>query len=489
MYATQALDRGRHFTVCRPQIAFRAEDQIDQIRVPRMNSRKIGMSVTLWVGLIVPSANLFAQGNISSSSRQATSARTSVSLGDPVAFDDPKVSTATKTNSQLSLKELIRAVLDRNQTLAQMNASWAAAAARYPQMTSPDDPVFASMISPNSFSSNTVKPGYRVEVSQKILWPGKRKLRGDMASAEASAASDDVEDMRLQLVEMARNAYFDYFLVFRATQVNNDALRLLQDIKSNAETRFRTGQAPQQDILQATVELNKQRERGITLERMRRVASARLNTLMHQEPDAPLPPPLEKMPKSDPLPPLSHLLAQAINARPDLRALESRINADRAALALATKEYWPDIEIAGAYDTIMGNGPMRDLAPQVGVRMNLPVRINKRNAAIAEAQAKIAQRSAELAAKIDQVKFQVQEAYEQYNESQQIAKLYESSILPDAEENVRAAQNAYVTGKSPFVSLIEAQRNLIMLRDRSYEVSADSFRRMAILDRLVGKMP
>jgi cobalt-zinc-cadmium efflux system outer membrane protein len=137
----------------------------------------------------------------------------------------------------------------------------------------------------------------------------------------------------------------------------------------------------------------------------------------------------------------------------------------------------------------MGNGQMRDLAPQVGIRMNLPVRTGKRNAAVAEAHAKIAQRSFELAAKIDQVKFQVQESYEQVLESERILDLYERQILPQADENVRSAQSAYVTGKAPFVSLIEAQRSFIALRDRNFEATADYFRRRATLDRLVGQTP
>ena len=56
-------------------------------------------------------------------------------------------------------------------------------------------------------------------------------------------------------------------------------------------------------------------------------------------------------------------------------------------------------------------------------------------------------------------------------------------------ENVKAAQSAYVTGKTPFVSLIEAQRSLVMQRDRNFEVTADYFRRRATLDRLVGQSP
>jgi outer membrane protein TolC len=180
------------------------------------------------------------------------------------------------------------------------------------------------------------------------------------------------------------------------------------------------------------------------------------------------------------------LRSQAVAQRPDLHALAGRLAADEAALALACKECCPDFEVIAAYDSIMGNGPMRDLAPQIGVRVNLPVRLARRKGAIAEAQAGIARRHAELNVRIDQVNFQVQEAYEQVVESEKSVRLYENTILPAARENVKTAQAAYVTGKTPFLSLIEAQRNLVDLRDRFYSNSADYFRRRANLDRAVG---
>jgi outer membrane protein TolC len=56
---------------------------------------------------------------------------------------------------------------------------------------------------------------------------------------------------------------------------------------------------------------------------------------------------------------------------------------------------------------------------------------------------------------------------EQVVESEKTDRLYENTILPAARENVTAAENAYGAGKIPFLSLIEAQRNLIGLRGLS----------------------
>ncbi len=404
-------------------------------------------------------------------------------------IDPPKTKEENpKGQKELSLEEVVEQVVARNPSLAQMVAAWQAASARYPQVSSLDDPMFSAMLAPASFGSNTVDAGYRLEVSQKFLFPGKLRLRGQSALAEASAAANDVEDMRVQLIEAAKLAFFDYYLVDRGLSVNDESLRLLKDFRESALARFKTG-APQQDVLQAEVEIGRQRERRLLLDRMRQVAVARINTLMNLPPDAPLGDPPPKLKAVPGLPPVETLRTYALAQRPDLKALGDRLAADQTALALAYREYYPDLEAAAAYDSIMGNGAMRDLAPQIGLRLNIPLRLGRRNAAVSEAQARIVQRRAELASRTNQIHFQVQEAYEQLVESEKVLALYNQTILPAARANVKAAQAAYATGKAPqipFLSLIEAQRNFVNLSERYYEATADYFRRLATLERVIG---
>jgi cobalt-zinc-cadmium efflux system outer membrane protein len=389
-------------------------------------------------------------------------------------------------NNELTLDRLVEGVLAQNPSLAQMVAAWQAASARYPQVTSLEDPMFATTVAPASIGSNNVEFGYRVELSQKIPFPGKLRLRGENALAEASAAGRDVEEMRLQLVESAKTAFYDYFLVGRAFAVNEEALALLKEFHENAKNRYEKGLVPQQDVLQAEVEIGRQRQRQMTLERMRQVARARINTLLHLPPDSSLQPPPAQLSLPEPLPDVHVLRGNAVARRPELLALADRIRAEQAALGLAEKDFGPDVEVTAAYDTIMGNGPMRDLAPQLGIRMNLPIRRARRCGAVSEAQARLAQRRAELDRRIDEVSFQVQEAYEQVRESEKIVDLYKDTILRAAQANVEAARSAYVTAKIPFLSLIEAQRSLVELRDRYFEAVADYFRRRASLERVVG---
>jgi outer membrane protein TolC len=206
---------------------------------------------------------------------------------------------------------------------------------------------------------------------------------------------------------------------------------------------------------------------------------------MHRAPDAPLPLPPAKIVLSGGLPSVDVLRAQAAQ-RPDIRALEERLASERSSLSLAEREFCPDFEVGAAYDTIMGNGPMRDLAGQLTVGVNIPVRRSRRQAAVAEANARLAGRSAELARLSDQVNYQVQEAYEQAVESEKLVHLYEDTILPAADNNVKAARNAYTAGQIPLLSYLEAQRNKVTVSDRYYQTLAEYHQRRASLERAVG---
>ena len=396
--------------------------------------------------------------------------------------------------AELSVDALVQQVLARYPSLAQMAAAWQAAQARYPQVTSLEDPMFAATIGPGTIAPDDpgINFAYRLEVSQKYPWPGKLALRGENALAEASAAGNEVEDTRLRLIESAQDAFYEYYLVDRALEENDKGLRLLREFRQIAESRYthprqEAMRVSLQDVLQVDVEIGRQRERRLTLERMHQVAVARLNTLMHLPPDAPLPPPPREMQVRDGLPDAQVLRAAALSRRPDLQALADRIRAEEASLALASKEYYPDFEPFVMYDRFMGNNEQNeDLATMVGVRMNLPVRRTRRAAAVAEAQARIAGRRAELERQADQAALQVQEAYEQVRESERVVRLYETRILSDARQNVEAARPAYETGLIPASSFIEAQRNLVDLRDRYHEAVAAYFRRRATLERAVG---
>ena len=410
-------------------------------------------------------------------------------LPAPSAVPSPQTAAPPQTApfaelSELSVDALIEQVLARNPSLPEMVSAWQAASARYPQVTSLDDPLFGTTLAPAVASR--VGNGYRVEIFQRYQWPGKLRLRGEAALAEASAAGRDVDNVRQQLIESARDAFYDYYLTFRALDVNAQALRLVRDVRENTEIRYKRGLVLQQDLLQADVEIGRLREREILLERQRKVAIARIDTLLHLPPSLSLPPPPKVLPVEGELPDPQALLTQALTQRLDLLKLGDQIKAAEAAVKLAYREYYPDIDAMAAYDSFWDNPLQR---AQVAMRVNLPVRLAKRRGAVSEAEARLAELKAQSARQSDQAGFEVQQAYEQWRESKRTVELFDKEVLPAARKNVDAAKSNYSAGRIPFLTLIEAQRSAVSLQDRYYEATADFFRRRTAVQRSLTGTP
>lgn len=400
---------------------------------------------------------------------------------DGIDGGDPLVGSPT-----LSLDSLVTAVTERNPSLQSMVAAWQAASQRYPQAVALDDPMFQTMTAPASFDSSNVQPAYVLRLSQKLPWRGKRELRGQEAKAEADAAYHDFEDARVRLMETTRLAYYDYYLASRDLELNAANAEIMRGFRTSALARYQANKVTQQDVLQADVELADLERRRIELERMTRISIARINTLLRRPPQAELPPVPPQLPPPTALPRPEILEQEAFEHRPDLAALQSRIEEENAAVQLALKQYYPDVELFGGYDSFWQPSTMRDLRSQIGMNLNIPLYRGKLSAAVNEAMFRLSQRRAEMEQRKLDIQYEVQSAYERLEESRRTMQLYAQRFLPAAEQNVAASRANYDTGSTTFLGLAQSQRQLIELREKQQDAIAAYHRRLAEMERVLG---
>lgn len=393
----------------------------------------------------------------------------------------------TDGQTELSLPELIAQVQNRNPSLQAMAATWQAAAQRYPQVVSLDDPTFSAMAAPASFNSNDVEPAYAFQAGQKFPWFGKRAARGRMAQAESSAALEDLEDSRIRLNEVTEVAFYQYYLVHRQLELNQNITTVIQQFSNTAQSRYKANQVTQQDVLQAELELAQQERRKIELSQSEKVAAARINTLLREPPYAALPLPPKQLDVPSIQMDRESYQRLAFEQRPDLKALAAKVQAEQAAATLACKDYYPDVEVFGRYDTFWQPAETQsDLRGQVGVNVNVPIYAGRLNAAVREAIFRVNQRRAEYEQRALDVQYEVATAYEQLDESRQTLQLFSEKLVPAAEQNVTAARSNYDVSKTTFLDLATAQRQLITLREEREMTLAVYHKRLAELTRVTG---
>jgi len=386
--------------------------------------------------------------------------------------------------SELDMSRLVDEVLSRNPSLQAMVWAWRAAAARYPQAVSLDDPMFGFMVGPSAINHPSGSDGFMLDASQKIPWHGKRYWRGQNALAGATAARADLDEARLRIIATTKAAWADYYVVERLQELNRENAKIMQAFRAAARVKYETNLVTQEDVLQAELEIAEVQRRSLELQRMERVAVARINTLLHRSPEYPLPPPpATSVAHGEAAPSVADLRQIAVQRRPELAAQAARIRAERAKLVLAQREYYPDLSVIARYD---GFWEEPDLRPQVGMNVNVPLYQGKRDAAVCEALHRLNQERAELEQQIDNVQNEVQSAYEQFAESRRTLELYQSKILPAARQNVETARTTYTTATFDFLRLVESQRRYLMLQEKQREAEAELVRRAAELERSVG---
>jgi cobalt-zinc-cadmium efflux system outer membrane protein len=385
--------------------------------------------------------------------------------------------------SEFTLDVLVPKVLARNPSLAAMRSAWQAAVERYPQVTALDDPQLSYGFAPGTIGSRTLDYGQKIDLSQKIPWPGTLAARGDAALRDAEAAGADFDAMRLQLIETTREAFFDYWYVLRAIQINETNQQLLGELQNTADTRYAAGVGGKQDALQAQVAHQELVHRSIVLERSRQVAAARLNTLLNLPPTTALPPTPATLSAPQPVGSLDALQSQALASRPVLRAEQQRVLARKADARLAALAYYPSLNVMGTYNSLWDADEKR---PMAVVGVNVPIELNRRRAALDEAEARLHEAAAALEQTQAQVLLEVTTAADELTEQSHAVHLYETSIVPAAEESLAAARSGYEAATNDFLTVIAAEKSYLLARLTSEHALAEYHKARARLDRAVG---
>jgi len=380
-------------------------------------------------------------------------------------------------NGELDRAAVVTAVLARNPDLAVARASWRAAVAAYPSAVALDDPMASYALAPFSIGSGAPF-GQRIEITQKLPWPGKRARRGDAALADAEAAQADFESLRLDLAEAAVGAFDDDYIAARALAINRHHRDLLGRIEKSALAQYAAGRASQQDSLEARahmIELDRER---LMLEKQQRIAVTVLNRLLHRKADTELPPPPARLTVAP--------SAEPRREHPKQRAASARIRARQADTDEADLAFYPDFEVMGSYDSMWDIWQHRFM---IGVGIEIPLQRGKRRAELERARAEQAKAEAELASVTDMLDEGHERARHEADELTKVLELYEQELLPTTRERVDAALAGFTTGQNPFSTVVMAEHELRDVEISIERTRVDLDRQFAALDRLEGRIP
>jgi len=439
--------------------------------------------------LVVPLFSLVAAGCATGaqSTRYDALSRELALAAPPGRPAEPLADNPLEGQEALNRAALIRAVLERNPSVESARQAWREALARYPQAIALDDPSLGYTMAPGSIASDEVRYGQVVQIGQRLPWPGKLALEGAVAMAEAEARREDLETTRLHLALMASLLFDDWYAVARSLEINARHVELLERFKLSAEAQYAAGRGSQQDPLQAEVELAHLEHQRIVLQTRREVVAAQINGLLHRSPDVTLPtPPASLSPPGAPTETTSQMQERALGARPELRAGDARVRGAASSVDVAERAYFPDFTVGGTYNSMWMAVEHQFM---VGVSINVPLQIGRRDAAVDEAEARLMRSRSDLERRQDDVRVEVERARLRAVEAHHVLSLYESRLLSLARDQVAAAEAGFSTGRNSFLALIDAERNLRTVELEHQQALADAWSRTAELERALGQIP
>lgn len=393
-------------------------------------------------------------------STQLPAQPTPTSIQPPAPSQDPQ------------LLELIQEALRRNPDLARASALADAERERIPQAQALPDPSLTLGLQNDGFQKLQIgemeTSYYQVALTQPFLWPGKRGLRGEIASLGAEASRAQAARTRLSLVADVKRAYLGLLLVRSQKDLLDQQSLLWHKAGVIARTRYEVGQGSQTDLLRAQLEQNRLRQTRLGLQAEETSLLASLNRMRGTQPEQPIPTSAHL--GEGPLPDLTYnWKAQAEQASPELQAARIGTRQAERSLALAQKDRFPDFAVTAG---VMPRGSL-DPMWQVGISISLPIwSRQKQQRAVTEQEIRRRAQGSEAESIRNLLYQRIQERSAQMAAAQETLQLFREGLLVQSEASFQAALAQYEAGRASFLSVLEALNGWIRDQGEWLQVQA-----------------
>jgi outer membrane protein TolC len=360
---------------------------------------------------------------------------------------------------ELKLEDLVAQALDHNPEILAAQKKYEAARQRPSQVSTLPDPVF----SPGWNSNGNPLPGAGIgrdatsnigfSITQDIPYPGKQRLRANVARKEADAQFAELDAVQLSVIARVKQAFFRLQHYYAARDVLERSRALLKSLLSITEARYSAGKAAQQDVFKAQLQISLLDMKLVQLDRERHLREAEINSLLNLPSNTPLPKPGE--PHVGPLPETLADLQTVARERSPARVRDQKM-AERAetALNLARKDYYPDYAVSGGYYNMGGLPPFYSFRADIKIPLYFR---SKQRAEVTEQSIAVSQARHTYEATGQALDLRLADDYSQADTAYQLTELYTTKIIPQARLTVESSLAAYETGGVDFLSVVNNQ--------------------------------
>ena len=394
------------------------------------------------------------------------------------------------TEKKAVLSEMIQMALSQNPQIKAAEQEWQASLEGIPQAKALPDPMLSYSYFGQSVETRLGPQRNKISVAQRFPFFGKLSLKAEMARSQAWMLESQYRAVKADVELKVKQAFFSLYWLDRSLSISREEKEVIQRLARVAQKKYETGQASQQDVLKAQLEISRVMDRILTLEQGRKAVVTELNSLLNKPAETPIGA-VEEIDAPEFRFELEELYEWAKETRPELRKVQYLIQRNEKGLKLAKKNYLPDFQVMVDYIDIGGG---TTASPEDGrnawmasVGINIPIWRKKLRAGEAEEAAKL-KASESLYKNIEnETLSRVNELFYELKTAEEQIKLYKFSLLPQAEQSFKASEIGYTAGKVDFLNLLESERMVLMIKNGYYKAVSDWNKSVARLERVVGR--
>lgn len=397
---------------------------------------------------------------------------------------------AQAPDARMSLRELTSEAIRNNREIVAAQKAYEAARQRPAQETSLPDPMISlGYVSvgnplPGAGLGSQVLSNVGVMYSQELPYPGKLKLKGEIASKEADAAFQQYEGVQLAVISRLKQAYYRLQYTYAASDLLVRDRDLLNKLVSVTEARYSVGKAAQQDVFKAQTQVSILETRLVKLEQQRLSSEAEINSLLNQRPGTPIGRPEDSRPK-ELTTTLDQLYAAAGQNSPMLRRDQKMIERSELAVNSARKEYYPDVTLSGGYLNQGSMAPMYQFQASFKVPMYF---WRKQRAGVNEQVSTLSQARRTYEATDQSLHFNIKDDYTMAQASLKLMKLYTQTVVPQGNLALESSLSTYETGAVDFLSVLTNFTTVLDYEMNYYDEALNYALALSRLEELTGQL-
>ena len=328
-----------------------------------------------------------------------------------------------------------------------------------------------------------------VGLSQEFL-PGRtRQLTRRRMEQSAGAMEAAIGDRRRTVQREVRRTWAELAYLARARELVTSQADWVEQMRSAARARYASGEGKQLEVLQAGLDVAMLREQLLDIDRDEAMRRAQLGRWIGQDEAARAGP--FNLPARAELEPLA-VLEQRLTKHPTQVDFERRIEAAETGIDLAEQRRLPGWMLDVSYGFRDGemDGESRPDMLSAMVSVDLPLfRGNRQDREVAAARADARALHEMHEDHQREMQAMLAEAWGVTRRTIELERLYETDLVPLAEQSVQAALLAYRSNRAMVDEVTLARRTALETWLKHLRLVADRAQAQYDIDYLVGEAP